>query len=117
MVNGRTALHVAVAYGQKDVVLMLLDKGADRNMKGGFYKGTPLHYAAGLNYGDPEMVQLLINGGADINPTNGIGMTPYDVAFEKFQQDNEPYGESKHRHAQVLSMLRENGGLSRTELP
>ena len=127
---GRTPLYVAVEYNAKDVVHMLLSRGADINIQGGFYKATPLHVAAGYWYGDPEMVQLLLNRGADINPTNGIGMTPYDIASETYDGENyedtvstrtffdeDDHKERKDRHSKVLDLLEKNGGLSRTDLP
>ena len=65
--HGRTALHMAAAWGHADVVQLLLEKGAQMNVvPGGFdYAGTGLHYAA-FNSHRP-MVEFLLDNGADRN--------------------------------------------------
>ncbi len=64
---GDTPLLWAAGFGHKEVVKMLITKGADVNVKaqGGW---TPLHYAAGGN--DKETVELLIAKGAGVNTKN-----------------------------------------------
>jgi len=67
---GGTALHLAVIYSHKDVVELLIAKGADvcANVNG----VTPLHYATetiNLKEGNDnyEIVKLLITHGADVD--------------------------------------------------
>ena len=55
-----TPLHEAARYGRKDVLLMLLDAGADPNAKG--KDGTPLRWA--VSYGHNEVVKLFLERGA-----------------------------------------------------
>jgi len=64
---GDTPLLWATGFGHKEVIKMLIDKGANVNSKaeGGW---TPLHYATGGN--DQEIVKLLIAKGADLNSKN-----------------------------------------------
>ena len=57
-------LHAAVESGRVDLASMLLDAGADINLRSeGFCHPTALHLAAGR--GDPAMVELLLARGAD----------------------------------------------------
>ena len=58
-----TALHTAVERGQRDMVIFLLDSGADVEARS--MSGTPLHLAASGK--DPHMVKLLLDRGADIH--------------------------------------------------
>ena len=48
----------------KNVVQLLLDKGADINAQGGFFNNV---LQAALYKGHEKVVQLLLNRGADIN--------------------------------------------------
>ena len=64
---GDTPLLGAAGFGQKEVAVLLIAKGADANAKA--KEGwTPLHYATGGN--DKEIVELLIAKGADLNAKN-----------------------------------------------
>ena len=52
-----TPLVAACAMGRADVVLMLLDSGADPNLSGYFFSGTPL--AAAIEFEELEIVKIL----------------------------------------------------------
>ena len=68
-----TILGKAAAYGHKDVVDLLLSKGADPNMEN--TNGlSPLHRAA--NHGSKDVVKLLLGKGAEPNKTDRDGRTP-----------------------------------------
>ena len=76
---GDTALHMAAAGFQYEVVQTLIDKGADcsaRNRRG----AQPLHYAADSNVWSPNAqaatIDRLIRAGADPNATDKSGVTP-----------------------------------------
>ena len=61
---------VAVVEGRKDIVLLLLDRGADINKKAsGEYNGTALAVAAFI--GSVDISSLLLDRGADINLVGG----------------------------------------------
>lgn len=61
-----TALMVALETGREDIVTLLIQEGADVNLKPRLsLKRTPLQYAAEL--GDLDMIQLLLRKGADVN--------------------------------------------------
>jgi len=62
---GFSPLHVAVAKGKKDIITLLISRGASvatRECDMGF---TPLHTAAGRGY--LLFVQVLLGAGADLN--------------------------------------------------
>ena len=71
------ALYEAVCQERKDLVLLLLDRGADIDMVAGHY-GTAL--AAGAYCGNTEIVSLLLDRGADINILGSSYGTPLTMA-------------------------------------
>ena len=79
--NGLKAAPIqsAAAGGNHKIVKMLLELGADPNIReqGGY---TPLHAAA--QNGDEEMIRILLYGGADLTIKSGNGKTPLDLAME-----------------------------------
>ena len=79
---GLTALSVAAAMNQADIVTLLLDAGADPNWTAELEhypcRTTPLHWAAYLNHTD--VVAALLNAGADTNAPTKTGNTPVDWA-------------------------------------
>ena len=86
-----------IVFGHKEVVELLIAKGADVNAKDMFGK-TPLHHAAG--YGRKEIVELLIAKGADVNAKGKYGITPLDLADNK----------------EIAALLRKHGGKTGAEL-
>jgi ankyrin repeat protein len=70
-----TALHAAVDGGNKEIVALLLQKGADVNATA-FGKDTPLHVALGRTNSNLALVQLLLNNGANVNAVRETGGTP-----------------------------------------
>ena len=77
---GDTLLHEATIKGKKEVVELLIAKGADINAKDKDGQ-TPLH--AAVNGGYKELAELLIARGADMNAKNNSGRTPLDLARER----------------------------------
>lgn len=73
---GRTPLHLAAESCQKDIIELLLVKGAEIDEKDEDYGFTPLHYAA--RFGNKHVVEYLITKGSDINAlTQVIILTGY----------------------------------------
>jgi ankyrin repeat protein len=101
-------LHIAAHGGHKEIVELLIAKGADVNAKqqerieivdtGGW---TPLHHAA--IEGHKEVAELLIAKGADMDAKNVDGETPLDLAIEE-------------NHTETTDLLRKHGGKTREEL-
>ncbi len=76
---GASALHLAVLKDNEATVNILLDHGADIDIKAReTYQGTPLDWAA--FWGIKDMVVLLVEKGADINSTTVVESTPLDAA-------------------------------------
>jgi ankyrin repeat protein len=71
--NGRTLLHWTVNLNLKEETLILLQDGADPNVKDDDGQ-TPLHISG------PEIAQLLIKYGADVNARDRLGRTPLHYA-------------------------------------
>ena len=73
--GGWTTLHWAAWHDRKEIVELLIAKGADVNAKtDNQYGDTPLHKAAWG--GQKEMAELLISKGADVNAKSNGGATP-----------------------------------------
>lgn len=74
----RTALHRAAENGHDEVVLILLEHGAEVNAQEAKYDQTPLHLAA-LN-GHKAVVQTLLESDADAKMKDSDGWMPIHVA-------------------------------------
>jgi ankyrin repeat protein len=70
----RTGLHVAAEYDQVDAVKLLLEAGADPNIRDEDGDTALLSH---LNcYDNPLLVRALIQAGADVNIKNNMMSTP-----------------------------------------
>jgi len=107
--NGQTPLDIAVTNNRKDIIDLLVEKGAVPSsihmaarvgvlarVKALLGQGadvnaqddegtTPLHYA--VQEGHKELTEFLIAKGADINAKNNNGQTPLDIASSWNRRD------------------------------
>ena len=78
-IGGSGALHMAIIKSNKDMVSLLLDNGADPDIRDADMK-APIHVAVIM--GNIDIVNLLIDIGANVNATAGnSGATPLDLAY------------------------------------
>ena len=89
--GGRTPLHVACSLGHADCVEVLLDKGANVDIKREVDGWTPLHCSC--ERGEIECVKLLLDSGASSEIQDKYGDTPQRIA--------EIYG-----HLHIVSVLK-----------
>ncbi len=96
-INGQAQVTplIAAADGERSAaVTLLLEKGANPNIRAQFNGQTALHFAA--RKGNLGIVILLLNGGAEPNPVDPSGHTPlWAAAFQN--------------HPQVIRALVKNG--------
>lgn len=72
---GASALHLAVVIGNKEIVQILLDNGADIEIKAKDQPGgTPLQWIA--FFGIKNMAEFMVTAGADVNAKDNNGCTP-----------------------------------------
>ena len=77
--EGASALHIAVLKSNEEIINILMENGADINIKAkDVYGGSPLEWAS--FWGIEEMVEFPVGKGANINSKNNIGGTPLDAA-------------------------------------
>jgi hypothetical protein len=77
---GATALLYACEKGDRDIIELLIARGANVNTQSAIGRRTPLHTAA-----TPEIAKLLIEKGANVN-VKGVGsITPLHIAVARGQ--------------------------------
>ena len=119
---GLTPLSCAVLYGQAQTAKLLIQEGADVNVRGRD-GGTPLHHAAFL--GQAQTAEFLIQKGADVNAKNHKGETPSDAAVVdweatkfvitfllKTEMDEEKIETGR---IEVIELLRQHGAIAKTD--
>ncbi|MHC4540614.1 MAG: ankyrin repeat domain-containing protein, partial [Planctomycetota bacterium] len=95
--TGKTALQRSAMNGHKELVKLLLDRGAGMNTQTGWPGGTPLHLAA--EKGHREIVELLIHKGADVNAKR-----------EGYPRGDTPlHSATRAGHKNVVALLIANG--------
>jgi len=70
--KGVSALHCAVTNGHVEMLRLLLESGANANIRGQTYQRTPIFMAG--EAGNEEMVSLLLHYGAKLNLTDQYGI-------------------------------------------
>jgi ankyrin repeat protein len=91
--GGTTPLIISAIFGQGASASLLIDNGADVNIKS-HDGGTALHAAA--FFGQVEIVKRLLKEGADINVRNTRSETPLDAVKAAWSAELE----DRHLHHQ-----------------
>jgi ankyrin repeat protein len=76
--GGSNALYEAVLEGRNEIVELLIEAGANVNLKHGIHGDTPLYPAA--IKGRKKICELLIAKGADVNAKRDNGRNPLHIA-------------------------------------
>jgi ankyrin repeat protein len=97
---GGTPLHYAARDSHKEIIELLIAKGADLNAKGSIGQ-TSLHDAT--ERGHKETAELLIATGADVNAKDMYGETPLHFAII-------------YNKTNIADLLRKHGGKTGEEL-
>lgn len=101
--EGNPAIYMAARFGNNDVIVVLLEYGADINAKTDIAGRTALHEAA--LQGHLSTVKLLLERGADVNAKNRHGRTPLYYAA------SPPFPLSRPKNSNdVTELLRKHGG-------
>ena len=86
--SGGSALHLAAINNRKEVVKLLIEKGANLNVKANNQDGsTPLQWA--VIGGNLEIVKMLIDAGAKINDKDTKGFTALDATLYEPEKAKE----------------------------
>ena len=122
---GDSPLHKAAKSGHTELVLLLIENGADVNAKDK-WGVTPLHWAA--RKGRKEIAELLINKGADMNAKGYYG-TPLHLTTSKEiaelliakgadvnAKDKKGKTPLDEAVGEIADLLRKHGGKTREEL-
>lgn len=72
--QGYTPLHIAAQHGHRDLVHLLLRRGANVNVPTKTHSNTPLHFAC--KQPEAKIVKLLFEYGEKINATDDMENTP-----------------------------------------
>ena len=110
--GGWTALLGAIHEGNSETIRILVDNGADVNIKGP-YGGTALVMAA-RGKGDSELVKLLVEKGADVNAKGRAGRTALMVTRKSetakiLLANGAKVNEKDERGSTALLLVAENG--------
>lgn len=84
--GGSTPLILASVFGKAEAVRVLIDSGADLEIKN-HEGGTAIYNAA--FFCQPEIVKTLLDKGADVNARNKDGLTPLDVVSGQWNPELE----------------------------
>ena len=77
--NGYTPLHYAIQENKYELVIQLLDTGADFELPNK-YGNTALIRAVASFRGDGRIIKLLLSKGADFNKKNNYGVSAIEHA-------------------------------------
>ncbi len=102
-------LHCAVLWDQPSVAEILLQRGANIEIRDPDRNTTPLRYA--ILYCKPELVRHLISGGANAGAIEEGGLTAFELASEAAAGAYEKYDDLPRRdeYSKIVELLTELG--------
>ena len=102
-------LHCAVLWNQPRIAEILLDNGADIEIRDPDRSTTPLRYAIVFN--KKQMIQLLLNRGANSGPIVDSGTTALQLAKNAAAGESEDYDDmpSRKEYGEVVDLLERLG--------
>lgn len=118
--NGETCLHLTGIYGHAPATKLLLDTGADPNVRSTYEMGLRMHPLSWNLYGGhAENIELLLEHGADVNldfdsmkdGDGGAAVTAMDVLLELLQNEA-----GDDRFERIETIFRLNGAKTMAEL-
>ncbi len=102
-------LHCAVLWNQPGIAEVLLENGADIEIRDPDRDTTPLRYA--IVYCQKEMIPLLLSRGANAGVIKENGTTAMQLAVEAANGGFEEYDElpSRAEYSEVVDLLKQLG--------
>ena len=102
-------LHCAVLWNQPEVAQVLLDNGADIEIRDPDRQTTPLRYA--IVYCKKEMIRLLMSRGANPGVIEDNGTTAMQLAVEAANGEFKEYDDMPSRadYGEVVTLLEQLG--------
>ena len=105
--EGAFALHLAAVIGNTEIVQVLLDKGANVNIRAlNKDEATPVQWAT--VFLQKDVVRLLVKRGADLNSLDANGSTALDTAA--FMVAVEVDEDKKEAYQEIWKIISEAGG-------
>ena len=105
--NGNPALFNEMAYGSDETVNLLLDLGADPNVKGKNGQNALMHSADFTKRLSLDTYKKIIDKTADLNAKNEANDTAL-IIFASTDEDSN-YGQSSYKAAEVVEVLIQKG--------
>ncbi len=102
-------LHCAVLWNQPKIAEILLDNGADIEIRDPDRRTTPLRYA--IVYCKKEMITLLLSRGANSGPIVQNGTTALQLAKDAAAGEFEEYDDmpSRSEYSEIVNLLQQLG--------
>ena len=108
--NGLSLLHYSVIKNNKKILELLLNNGADVNIKSSKMKRTPLHLAyIYQNNSSDDIINLLIKYGAKDDILDSNNKKPSQYKKNNNEKENKNGGENKLKKIKIKK-IKEKGG-------
>mmetsp|Transcript_3557 Transcript_3557/g.7196 ORF Transcript_3557/g.7196 Transcript_3557/m.7196 type:complete len:201 (-) Transcript_3557:205-807(-) len=116
--DGEHCLHLSALGGNEELVQLLLEKGADPNIRSTFVHGLRMHPLSwSVYYGRYKIIELLLKHGADVNadfdvkrgPDEVQPVTALDVVEEILLQIEDGDENTRERFIETRNVLVRNG--------